>query len=140
MVPPIKYAYALAFLAALAHGAPVGEFDTDTVARDLFVRSPTISSANPSETVPPASDDPNYPAYPPGTSGPAQPIRGDLGASILGPQNAPVQQQNPDIVAPPATDSGYVCVSLCFFFVSWAFFNSQCPGSQAEFKVALCAE
>lgn len=121
MVPPIKYVYALALLAALAHGAPVGESTTDSVARevlDLFVRSPTIARADPSETVPPASDDPNYPAYPPGTSGPTQPIRGDLGAPILGPQNAPIQQQNPDIVAPPTTDSGNVCVFknvfLCF--------------------------
>ncbi|KAH9988845.1 RmlC-like cupin domain-containing protein, partial [Russula vinacea] len=85
---------------------------TDNLAREevnIFVRSPTTSVPSPpSATVPPASDDPNYPAYPPGTSGPAEPIRGSLGAAILGPQNIPVQQQNPDIVAPPSTDSGDV--------------------------------
>jgi hypothetical protein len=90
MVPPIKYVYTLAFLAALAYGAPVSESAADTV--------------------PLASDDPNYLAYPPGTSGPAQPIRGDLGAAIIGPQNTPIQQQNPDIIASPSTDSGNVCV------------------------------
>lgn len=114
MVPPIKYVYALAYLAALACGAPVGDSATDNLAREevnIFVRSPTTSVPSPpSATVPPASDDPNYPAYPPGTSGPAEPIRGSLGAAILGPQNIPVQQQNPDIVAPPSTDSGDVCV------------------------------
>ncbi|KAI0268441.1 oxalate decarboxylase [Russula aff. rugulosa BPL654] len=60
----------------------------------------------PNATVAPASDDPNYQAYPPGTSGPAEPIRGDLGAIIIGPENIPIQQQNPDVVASPSTDSG----------------------------------
>ncbi len=116
MVPPIIYIYTLAFLSALAYGAPVGEDGAPTLERrdlDLSVGSPSISISRipaPSETVAPASDDPNYPAYPPGTSGPAQPIRGDLGATIIGPQNIPIQQQNPDIVAPPSTDSGDVCV------------------------------
>ena len=110
MVPPIKYVYSLAFLSALAYGAPLSEADAPTFKRgdlDLSVRSPSVSIASaPSETVAPASDDPNSLAYPPGTSGPAQPIRGDLGANIIGPQNLPIQQENPDIVAPPSTDSG----------------------------------
>jgi hypothetical protein len=112
MVPPIKYVYTLGFLAAIACGAPVGDSASDNLAQeeiDIFVRS-VSSPPSPSATVPPASDDPNYPAYPPGTSGPAEPIRGSLGAAILGPQNLPIQQQNPDIVAPPSTDSGDVCV------------------------------
>ena len=122
MVPPVKCIYALAFLAASARGAPVIESGADVLARevvDLSVRSPTssLASANPSATVSPASDDPNYPAYPPGSSGPAQPVRGDLGAPILGPQNTPIQQQNPDIVAPPTTDSGDVCVLRCLVYV-----------------------
>jgi|SRR6267154_5017857 len=113
MVPPIKYAYALAFLSALAHGAPVNEAGSPLKREDfdLFVRSPSISVVSaPSATVAPASDDPNYQAYPPGTSGPAQPVRGDLGANIIGPQNIPIQQQNPDVLAPPSTDNGVVCV------------------------------
>ena len=114
MVPSIKYVYTLTFLSALAYGAPVNEAGSPAVKRgelDLFVRSPTISIISaPSATVVPASDDPNYQAYPPGTSGPAQPIRGDLGANIIGPQNIPIQQQNPDVIASPSTDHGDVCV------------------------------
>jgi hypothetical protein len=113
MVPPIKYVYTLAFLSALAYGAPVNEAGSPLRRGDLdlSVRSPSTSIVSgPSATVAPASDDPNYQAYPPGTSGPAQPIRGDLGADIIGPQNIPIQQQNPDVVASPSTDNGDVYV------------------------------
>jgi hypothetical protein len=115
MVPPIKYVYVLAFLSALAYGAPVNEAGSPSLKRgdlDLSVRSPSPVSniSAPSATVAPASDDPNYQAYPPGTSGPAEPVRGDLGAEIIGPQNLPIQQQNPDVLASPSTDSGDVCV------------------------------
>jgi hypothetical protein len=114
MVPPIKYAYTLAFLSALAYGAPVNEAGSPALKRgdiDLSERSPSISFVSaPSATVAPASDDPNYQSYPPGTSGPAEPIRGDLGANIIGPQNIPIQQQNPDVLASPSTDNGDVCV------------------------------
>ena len=64
----------------------------------------------------PASDNPNYPIFPPGSDVSAQPIRDGLGASILGPQNLPLQQQNPDLLAPPTTDHGSVCVLLLFVF------------------------
>jgi oxalate decarboxylase len=37
-----------------------------------------------------------------------QPIRGDLGASILGPRNVPVERENPDLLASPFTDSGTI--------------------------------
>ena len=114
MVPPIKYAYTFAFLSAFVYGAPVNEASGPTLKRgdlDLSVRSPSISIVSaPSATVAPASDDPNYQAYPPDTSGPAQPVRGSLGADIIGQQNVPIQQQNPDILAPPSTDNGNVCV------------------------------
>jgi hypothetical protein len=76
-----------------------------------------------SETVPPSSDDPNNPVYPPDSSGPAQPIRGNLGATILGPQNIPLQQQNPDALAPPTTDHGTVYV-----FPTWLVCGGR-PGS-----------
>ena len=39
-----------------------------------------------------------------------QPVRDQLGATILGPQNVPVAIQNPDLLAPPTTDSGNVSV------------------------------
>lgn len=35
-----------------------------------------------------------------------QPVRGDLGATILGPRNEPLEAQNPDMIASPCTDSG----------------------------------
>src|SRR5262245_21502759 len=37
---------------------------------------------------------------------PPEPIRGDEGASILGPRNPAREAQSPDRVRPPATDSG----------------------------------
>ena len=39
-------------------------------------------------------------------NGTPEPVRGNDGATILGPSNAPLQRQNPDVVAPPATDAG----------------------------------
>ncbi|MCW3065167.1 MAG: oxalate decarboxylase [Solirubrobacterales bacterium] len=38
--------------------------------------------------------------------GEPQPIRGDEGATILGPHNRPLQLANPDLLVPPDTDSG----------------------------------
>ncbi len=37
-----------------------------------------------------------------------QPIRGGLGASILGPRNIPLERENPDLLASPDTDSGTI--------------------------------
>ncbi len=37
-----------------------------------------------------------------------QPIRGDLGATIMGPHNVPVERENPDLLASPYTDSGTI--------------------------------
>jgi oxalate decarboxylase len=37
--------------------------------------------------------------------GAPQPIRGSDGASLLGPRNEPLEQQNPDLLAPPSTDA-----------------------------------
>ena len=36
------------------------------------------------------------------------PIRGDRGASILGPRNVPLEMENPDLLASPSTDSGTI--------------------------------
>ncbi|KAH8100799.1 oxalate decarboxylase [Cristinia sonorae] len=69
----------------------------------------TVSTAPPaSQTVPLASDDPNFIAWNVTTTEDVQPIRGSLGAKILGPQNLPIDQQNPDLLAPPTTDAGTV--------------------------------
>jgi len=37
-----------------------------------------------------------------------QPIRGDRGASILGPRNVPLESENPDLLASPYTDAGTI--------------------------------
>jgi oxalate decarboxylase len=37
-----------------------------------------------------------------------QPIRGDLGATILGPRNVPLERENPDLLGSPYTDSGTI--------------------------------
>jgi oxalate decarboxylase len=37
-----------------------------------------------------------------------EPISGDRGANILGPRNGPREDQNPDILRPPATDHGSI--------------------------------
>jgi oxalate decarboxylase len=42
------------------------------------------------------------------SGGEHQPIRGNLGASILGPRNASLERENPDQLASPYTDSGTV--------------------------------
>jgi oxalate decarboxylase len=39
-------------------------------------------------------------------AGAPEPIRGDDGASVLGPRNEPLERENPDVLAPPASDAG----------------------------------
>ncbi|KAH9838606.1 oxalate decarboxylase [Rhodofomes roseus] len=70
--------------------------------------SSTSSTASPSPTVPYASDDPNTELWSPNSNIDPQPIRGSLGSTILGPQNIPLQLQNPSLLAPPTTDHGDV--------------------------------
>ncbi|KAM5542854.1 hypothetical protein V8D89_003238 [Ganoderma adspersum] len=60
----------------------------------------------PSPTVAYASNDPNYWLWTETTRTDPQAERGKLGASIMGPQNIPIDRQNPDMLAPPTTDSG----------------------------------
>ena len=70
--------------------------------------SGTSSAPTSTSTVPYASDDPNNPLWNPESDIVPQPIRGSLGANILGPQNVPLELQNPDVFAPPTTDNGDV--------------------------------
>ncbi len=37
-----------------------------------------------------------------------EPIQGDLGATILGPRNIPLERENPDLLASPQTDAGTI--------------------------------
>ena len=52
--------------------------------------------------------DPNYELWTPDSGTSPSPERGKLGASILGPQNVPLELQNADLLAPPTTDNGDV--------------------------------
>ena len=75
----------------------------------------------PVPTVLPASSNPNTLLWQEDTAAvDPQPIRGTLGAKILGPQNFEVQLQNADLLAPPSTDSGTVYVFSRFLVHSGA--------------------
>ncbi|KAH0585615.1 hypothetical protein H2248_008843 [Termitomyces sp. 'cryptogamus'] len=65
--------------------------------------SSTVIAAEPSATVPVISLDPNEPLI-----GDLQPIRGTLGAPLLGPTDPEIVEQNPDLLAPPTTDHGSI--------------------------------
>lgn len=70
--------------------------------------SSTASAPEATETVPYAGDDPNYALWGPDYNGVPQAIRGSYGATVLGPQDIALAKQNPDLLAPPTTDSGSV--------------------------------
>ena len=58
-----------------------------------------------------------------------EPIRDGDGAAILGPRNLPLERQNPDLTAPPRTDSGTV-PNLKYSFT--AAHNRLLPGGWAR--------
>jgi oxalate decarboxylase len=58
-----------------------------------------------------------------------QPIRGETGASILGPRNLPLERDNPDLLASPSTDAGTI-PNLKFSFA--AARNRLAPGGWAR--------
>ncbi|EMD31297.1 hypothetical protein CERSUDRAFT_89158 [Gelatoporia subvermispora B] len=66
------------------------------------------SAADATPTVPYASDNPNDRLWNITETNltAVVPERGSIGASILGPQNVPLDVQNADLLAPPTTDSG----------------------------------
>ena len=81
---------------------------------DTAAHSPSFSSSAPAatETVPYASENPNPVMWGPDWDGKPKPLRGSLGTTnIMGPQNVPMDLQNPDLLAPPTTDAGTVYVS-----------------------------
>ncbi|KAJ7222089.1 oxalate decarboxylase [Mycena pura] len=71
------------------------------------VASKSSSATEPTATVRFASTDPNSPLWSLDSGTPAA-IREGLGAPILGPTNPSLEQENPDLLAPPTTDSGSV--------------------------------
>ncbi|KAH9930061.1 oxalate decarboxylase [Fomitopsis serialis] len=71
------------------------------------IPSSVLTAEPEQETTPHASDDPNSVLWNLTTTvDPPQPIRGSLGAPIMAQQNIPLQQMNPDLLAPPTTDNG----------------------------------
>jgi hypothetical protein len=70
--------------------------------------SSTSAAAQSTSTVRYASDDRNDPLWGPNSNIIPEPIRGSTGGKVLGPQNIPMDLQNPDALAPPSTDSGDV--------------------------------
>lgn len=74
-----------------------------------LVRRDTSSAAQPAATVSFASTTANDVLW--GPDSPAsvpKPVRGKTGASIQGPDNIPLDLENPDLLAPPSTDNGDV--------------------------------
>jgi hypothetical protein len=69
-----------------------------------------------------------------------QPIRGDRGASILGPRNVPLERENPDLLASPYTDSGTI-PNLKFSFAAARWRDraaaAEHPGSRDPFPALL---
>ncbi|OSD06480.1 oxalate decarboxylase [Trametes coccinea BRFM310] len=74
----------------------------------LRPRASSAAPPAPSPTVPYASDDPNAPLWNAHSSIVPEAERGTYGASVLGPQNVPLELQNPSLLAPPTTDHGDV--------------------------------
>ncbi|KAF8071551.1 oxalate decarboxylase [Lyophyllum atratum] len=75
----------------------------------------TVSAPQATATVPFIDLDPNEPLWPLDSPGDHQPIRGSLGALLMGPTNPEIVAQNPDLLAPPSTDHGSVSNA------KWAF-------------------
>ncbi|KAJ6492488.1 oxalate decarboxylase [Mycena vitilis] len=98
-------------LATLAYSAPAVSSVSSVVSAapsSNSVASPASSAAEATATVPFAATDPNPPLWglDSGVGAPPAPIRESYGASLMGPSNLPLEQENPDLFAPPTTDSG----------------------------------
>ncbi|KAJ1303086.1 hypothetical protein OPQ81_011287 [Rhizoctonia solani] len=96
-----------------ALGAPAPAVDANSASSTVSPLkstgpSPTTDSNYPSPTVPYASDDLNESYIDKFQNEIPEPIRGSAGANVLGPQNVELDRQNPDLLAPPTSDSGSV--------------------------------
>ncbi|EUC60986.1 oxalate decarboxylase [Rhizoctonia solani AG-3 Rhs1AP] len=103
---------------SIASTAPVSSATTNpsvtttgavsSVGAPVSVASSTSSAASSTPTVAYASDDSNDSFWSEFQNTVPVPERGSTGASILGPQNIPLDREGPDFLAPPSTDSGSV--------------------------------
>lgn len=99
--------FALSVIATYVTAAPAGSSDSPTSSIPQ-VPSSSLAASAPSDTVAPASDDPNGILWTENDNIRPEPMRGSLGSNILGPQNVPMDLQNADLFAPPSTDAGTV--------------------------------
>ncbi|KAL5521751.1 hypothetical protein ACEPAF_2499 [Sanghuangporus sanghuang] len=118
-----KLLYLLALVTAVA-SAPAGSSPSlsvsDATSVTSFAASATESSSssqkassvssapNESQTVPPASDDPNFPLWSQDTQENVEPIRNGTGATQIVPDDIELDRQNPDLFAPPSSDEGTI--------------------------------
>ncbi|KAF8712316.1 Oxalate Decarboxylase, partial [Rhizoctonia solani] len=86
----------------------VADPSTTISSSKINIPSSTTDSSHPSPTVPYASGDLNESYLDKFQNELPQPVRGSKGAKILGPQNIPLDRQNPDFLASPSTDNGAV--------------------------------
>ncbi|KAI0033645.1 oxalate decarboxylase [Vararia minispora EC-137] len=95
---------------SVASSSKVASPSAPSLASTSFPETVSVSAQAPPETatVVPASSNPNEPIFPVGSTDETAPeaIRGGLGSPILGPTNPAIEQQNPDLLAPPTTDNG----------------------------------
>jgi hypothetical protein len=67
-----------------------------------------FSAAPEWETVEPIDSFANNPVWDQNADVDPEAIDGELGASIISPENVPLDQMNPSFIAPPTTDEGSV--------------------------------
>ena len=70
--------------------------------------SSTSATAKSTTTVRYATNDPNDPLWGPDSNVTPEPMRGATGGKVLGPQNIPMDLENPDALASSSTDNGDV--------------------------------
>jgi len=95
--------------------APASKAPTSAVSGSPVAHSSSVVPASSTEsfppesaTVAPASSFPNFPTWSQDTTEIPEAVNDGLGASIMGPENVALDQQNPDFLAPPTTDAGSI--------------------------------
>ena len=83
-----------------------------------------------------ASDDPNTLLWQPNSNIIPTGQRGQLGASVIGPQNIPIDLQNADLLAPPTTDHGELYVFSHNAFMRWMLIGVCSPNAKWPFGLS----
>lgn len=84
----------------------------DLAASSPSTATPTKSAAQSTATVPFIALEPNGPFWDTTFQGSPQPIRGSLGAKLLGPTDDAIVKENPDLLTPPSADHGSLYVLI----------------------------